>query len=182
MDKIINILIVLIFFVLTTDEKVNFLTKYFRIRFFERSFLMFLFLIKILFTVAMITYRVVISIKEAKLRRQEEKEIAQLKQEQELKKKLEQKTKIDPKAVIDLKAVEEVSSRKYISESQLEDRKRIIKSNNISSKQKRKQERRELRDEERLKKDIKMKNRNGIRRRVDERKAEPDLGDIKFKM
>ena len=80
-DKIINILIVLIFFVLTTDESVGFLTKYFRIRFFERSFLMFLFLIKVLFTVSMITYKVIVAFKEARLKRQEEKELAQFKEE-----------------------------------------------------------------------------------------------------
>jgi len=85
-DKIINILIMLIFFVLTADEKVSFLTKHFRIRFFERTFLMFLFVIKIIFMIGMIAYRVVISLKEDKLKRQEEKELAQLKEQQQLKK------------------------------------------------------------------------------------------------
>ena len=42
---------------------------------------MFLFLIKIIFTVAMITYRVIVSLREAKLKRQEEQELALLKEQ-----------------------------------------------------------------------------------------------------
>ena len=84
--------------------------------------------------------------------------------------------------MIDLKAIGQESNRGPMSESQLDDRKRIIKKNNLSEKQKRKQEKKELRNEERLKKDSAIKKRGGIRRKLDERVVEPDFGDFRIKM
>lgn len=68
-DKIINLVITIIFFVFATNESKPFIGNYTRIRFLERGFLMFLLLIKIFFVFTMFALKVFNEIKEVHMER-----------------------------------------------------------------------------------------------------------------
>lgn len=188
-DKIINLIITIIFFVFATNETKPFIGNYTRVRFLERGFLMFLLLIKMCFVFTLFAMKIYNEMKAVHMERQRKKaEAKKLKEEEELKNATNplakhmlyqnsQRIKIGKKG----------SMKKMMSQTEGQLKSNLANPTNIninkkmSAKQKRKAERKLMNQQLKQKRAEKMYDKRGRLKMADERKDDVEILDLNFK-